>query len=73
MTIGRPGLAREVIRLLIAIAQLATAIFTFLSGAANYDGPCSAHTYIALRYPRGTKSSSLRHKLAMRGARFKRA
>lgn len=44
MGVSRPGLARDVIRLLIAVIRLIIAILTFVSGATNYARRCSAPT-----------------------------
>lgn len=72
MTAGPPGLARELIRLLIVVIRLIIAILTFLGGAANYRGLCSGHISIDLTCPRGIRSLCLQAKLVTTGTRFKR-
>jgi hypothetical protein len=68
----RPGLARDVIRLLIAVVRLITAILTFLSGAANYGGPCSARTSTNSSCRMDIRFLSHRGRLAKPAKRFTR-
>jgi len=61
MGLSRPGLARDVIRLLIAALRLITAILTFVSGATNYARRCSAPTFTSSSCRMGARYSSLRY------------
>jgi hypothetical protein len=46
MNISRPGLARDLIKLAIAVIRLIIAILTIVGGATNYPRRCSALIYI---------------------------
>lgn len=60
MDISRPGLAREIIRLLIAVIRLIIAILTFVGGATNYPSRCAAPTSTSSLCPTAIKYTSLR-------------
>jgi hypothetical protein len=60
MNISPPGLARDLIRLAIAVIRLIIAILTIVGGATNYSCRCLAHIYINSLFRTGTRYSSLR-------------
>ena len=61
MEISAPGLARDLIRLAIAVIRLIIAILTFVGGATNYFRRCFALTYGNSFSRTVTRYSSLRH------------
>ena len=61
MNISPPGLARDLIRLAVAVIRLIVAILTIVGGATNHFLRCSAHIYINLFFRTDIRYSSLRH------------
>ena len=61
MNISRPGLARDLIRLAIAVIRLIIAILTIVGGATNYCRRCFALIYINSFFGTDIRYSSLRH------------
>ena len=61
MNISRPGLARDLIRLAIAVIRLIIAILTIVGGATNYSCRCLAHIYINLIFRTVVKYSCRRN------------
>lgn len=61
MGVSRPGLARDLIRLLIAVIRLIIAILSFVSGAANYGRRCSAPTITNSSCRTGARYSFLQY------------
>ena len=64
MNISPPGLARDLIRLAIAVIRLIIAILTIVGGATNYSRRCLALIYINSFYRTDIRCSSLRHRPA---------
>jgi hypothetical protein len=61
MDISRPRLARDVIRLLIALIRLITAILMLVGGATNYVSQCSIPTSTSSFSQTDIRYLSLRH------------
>jgi hypothetical protein len=61
MNISPPGLARDLIRLTIAVIRLIIAILTIVGGATNYSHRCLALIYINSFFGMGIRYSSLRN------------
>jgi hypothetical protein len=67
MGISRLRLARDVIRLLIALVGLVKVILMLVSGATNYPDRCSAPTSTSSSSRTGIRYLSLRHLAAKLG------
>ena len=61
MNTSPPGLARDLIRLAIAVIRLIVAILTIVGGATNYFRRCLAHIYINSFFRTDIRYLSLRH------------
>jgi len=59
MNISGPGLARDLIRLAIAVIRLIIAILTIVGGATNYSSRCLAHICINSIFRTDVKYSCL--------------
>ena len=60
MDLSHPRLARDVIRLVIAIIRLITAVLILAGGATNYPRRCLAPTSTSSSFRTGIRCSSLR-------------
>lgn len=60
MNLSQPGLARDLIRLAIAVIRLIIAILTIVGGATNYSRQCLALIYTNSFFGMGIRYSSLR-------------
>jgi hypothetical protein len=61
MNISPPGLARDLIRLAIAVIRLIIAILAIVGGATNYSRRCLALIYINWFFGMGIRYSFLRY------------